>query len=127
MEFKFPKHDSPLRGKDVAIFVKKSRHITFKERLDLNFLSNNCDNLWIELSHSGFPPKMWRFYTMVIGVVYRNPSTVIGKIKIFRKNLQNVIFEIKKDCKIYYILGDFNIDVRKNDNHIVQYCNMLDC
>ena len=47
---------------------------------------------------------MWQFHT-IIGVVHRYPSTVIGKIETFCKNLQNVISEIKIEGKIFYILG----------------------
>ena len=126
IKFKFPKHDSRIRGKGVAIFVKKSRHGSCNERSDLKFLSNDCDNLWVELSYFGFPPDMRQFYTMVIGVVYRNPSEVRDKIETFCKNLQNVISKIKNEGKIFYILGDFNMDVRKYNNYIVQYCEMLE-
>ena len=129
-KFKFPKHDSLLRGKGVAIFIKKSRSFILKERLDLNLQMDDCSNLWIELSfsipNSSLPQAMWRFYTLIIGVVYRNPIVAIAKIKTFRKNLQNVISEIRKEGKIFYILGDINIDVRKTGNHIVQYCKMLE-
>ena len=127
MEFKFPEHHSRLRGKGVAIFVKKSRHFSPEERLDLNLRSDDCDNLWIELScpKPGFSTGMWQFH-IIIGVVYRNPSTIIGKIETFRENLQNVISKIKNEGKIFYILGDFNIDVRKYNEQVVQYCKMLE-
>ena len=117
---KFPPCSNPLRGKGVAIFVKRSNFLLYKrERSDLNFDPTDCNNVWLELCFG----NMYNFVVIVVGVIYRNPRHRNEDIGKFKSNLKSTITKIQNQT--FYIFGDININLRKYDTRIAEYCKML--
>ena len=116
--YSFSAQKKKPRGKGVAIYVNLSSFFKVQERFDLTLNIDECDNLWLEI-------KCWHNTRFVIGVIYRNPRTKKDKIKDFRVQMRNTISQIKHEKKVFYILGDLNLDMREQTNHMFEYCQML--
>ena len=66
----------------------------------------NCETIWVELTTAEGE--------IVVGCVYRHPDQKITDFDTFENKLKEKISKIKKDDKIIYVLGDFNIDMLAN-------------
>ena len=51
---------------------------------------------------------------MIVGCIYRPPDTDINS---FNDSLNDTLEQINKDGKTCYILGDFNINLFRAENH----------
>lgn len=87
-------------------------------RDDLHLTVNACENVWIELPDKEVGKKT------IIGVVYRHPG---NDIKVFQQELDKTLQKINKEKKLFYILGDFNIDLKHCQDHenTKSYVDML--
>ena len=107
-----------VRGKGVAIFVNFRSFFYIHKRGDLALRVDECDNLWLEINY-------WFFPNFVIGVIYRNPRTIKDKIRKFCVQMQKTISQIKRENKLFYILGDINLTMRDQTIRMFEYCQML--
>ena len=101
----------------VAMYVKSI--LKCIERKDLQFALTGCENLWIELTSVRT--------ILIIGVIYRHqfkdkPSERLNEFKLlFRKTIE----KIYKEAKLFYILGDFNMNLLLSEKQPREYKNFL--
>ena len=86
------------------------KHLNYLERPDLAIYDNDIESVFIEISkdnlHSG--------KNIIVGVLYRPPG---NDIRTFNEKLELILQKIRRENKISYILGDFNINLLNNDCH----------
>ena len=95
--------DFKERGGGISIFVKDN--LSFKHRSDLTTMLPFMECSFIEISYNN--------QNYLIGGIYRIPKTCINS---FIEQFNRLIEPIKYSHKII-LLGDYNIDFLKNDNH----------
>ena len=100
-------HRSSLGG-GVALCVMK--HLNYIERPDLALYDNDIESVFIEVNKD----KLHVEKNIIIGVLYRPPG---NDIRTFNEKLESILQKIRRENKISYILGDFNINLLNNDYH----------
>ena len=95
-------------GGGVSIFIRSG--LAFKRRDDLCVMSDNMECLFVELHSSSTDLKK----SIVVGVVYRPPNTPINE---FVDILEPKLSLIKRESKICYLTGDFNINLLNINVH----------
>ena len=95
-------------GGGVAICVK--RGISYIVRKDLCFSDELLESVFIELA--GDSSKFSN--NIVLAVIYRPPNT---NMNLFNEKMIAILDILKKEKKICYLLGDFNIDCFKAEHH----------
>ena len=100
-------HRSSLGG-GVALCVMK--HLNYIERPDLAPYDNDIESVFIEVNKD----KLHLETNIVIGVLYRPLG---NDIRTFNEKLESILQKIRRENKISYILGDFNINLLNNDYH----------
>ena len=97
---------SERNGGGVGIYVNNSS--SFKQRKDLDvFNSEIMESIFIEIIR----PKQ---SNIIIGTIYRPPDS---DIQLFIDNLANLLAKISNEQKICYLMGDFNLDLIKYQQH----------
>ncbi len=94
------------KGGGVSLFVKNG--ITFKLRSDLTVNNKEYQNLFIEIDKSLLSFSR----NIIIGVIYRPPST---SIKAFNEQLEQLLSNISQENKFAFITGDFNINTYESN------------
>ena len=94
--------DFKLRGGGISIFIKNN--LEFIQRTDLNIMLPYIECVFIEITYNN--------QKYIIGGIYRDPST---NTNLFIEKLNSIIEPLKSSHKII-LLGDYNIDLLKNDN-----------
>ena len=107
---------TPANAGGVAMYIS-SRFVVLN--LYTQFLKTEmCEDMFVELrSQDGIQ--------YICGTVNRHPKC---NFKIFNANLETQIIQLNKDKKIYYITGDFNVNISKNlpsDSTSNDYQHML--
>ena len=51
---------------------------------------------------------------VILGVIYRPPNTLI---EVFNEKLNEILNQIKREDKICYMIGDYNINLLNSENH----------
>ena len=100
-------HRSSLGG-GVALCVMK--HLNYIERPDLALYDNDIESVFIEVNKD----KLHSEKNIIIGVLYRPPG---NDIRTFNEKLESILQKIRRENKVSYILGDFNINLLNNDYH----------
>ena len=108
-------HRSSLGG-GVALCVMK--HLNYIERPDLALYDNrkwqdydnDIESVFIEINKD----KLHLEKNIIIGVLYRPPG---NDIRTFNEKLESILHKIRRENKVSYILGDFNINLLNNDYH----------
>ena len=79
--------------------------MTFKRRTDIDIFEEGVlESLFIEITCKG--------ESHLVGVVYRPPGS---DVSLFSQHLETVLDKVKnKRC---YLMGDFNLDLIKSDQH----------
>ena len=95
-------HRKDKTGGGVGIFVYKS--VQFKERNDLCLFDEYIECVIIEVDKSVFNTRG----NLVLVVLYRPPNT---DVKIFIQKLNIILDQIKRERKLCYIMGDYNINI----------------
>ena len=72
-----------------------------------NFSKSEC--LWLDISQNNFKTEL------TLGAVYRHPDQT--KIIEFVEKFSNSLSDLSHKKKVYYILGDFNINLHR-DNRV---------
>ena len=68
------------------------------------------ESVFIEIDKSVFQSSC----NIIIGVVYRMTNS---SVEVFNERLSDILNSVKKENKLFYLLGDLNIDLFKHDVH----------
>ena len=96
------------RGGGVAIYLKDS--LEFIVRPDLEIKHEFTESVFVEIDKSLYNTNK----NILIGCIYRVPNS---DIETFNKELDIVISHVSKEDKLIYLMGDFNIDLLKSNEH----------
>ena len=96
-----------MRG-GVAIFLKDD--VCYSIRTDLNHFDDVWESIFIEIDKD----ELCTNKNMIFGVIYRPPGT---NMSIFNDMLKHTLEVIRKEEKICYIMGDYNINLLNSDSH----------
>ena len=96
------------KGGGVALYVNDN--ISYIVRKDLEHFDCEMESLFIEVDSKVFQTPS----NIVIGIVYRMPD---ASIDIFHDRMADILNVINKENKLFYMLGDLNIDFLKCDEH----------
>ena len=93
--------DSKTKAGGVAFYIKES--LSFSRRNDRKVELPLVEDTWIEIKTNRGP--------VVVGVVYRHPTTSTCDCEKFSDNLFKIFYELNFGKFLFYVLGDFNIDL----------------
>jgi len=124
--YDFPNYTSVHRcrsnrvGGGVSLFIRENLEFVQRDDLTIHSHEGNVESIFIELPVSSSPTRK----NMILGCVYRPPDT---DIKDFTSHLALTLDTISKEGKTCFLLGDFNIDLLKNERHTLttDFLNML--
>ena len=92
----------------VGFYVKQN--LSYKQKSDININLNFVENMWIEVKTNNGP--------IVIGVIYRHPTTLVNDYESFSTNLCDIFADLRDSNTAFYAVGDYNIDLMQiNGNH----------
>ena len=82
---------------------------------------NSSECLWLELSENNSSNSKSKF---IVGVVYRHPDQT--KVDDFLASFSTCLSNLSDSKKVYYILGDFNINILQDNrsNSASEYINL---
>ena len=103
------KHRNNRQGGGVAIYVRQD--IPFIVRNDLVVFNEVIETVFVEVKKDFTACD----YDVIFVVAYRPPDT---DVVLFSDQLNCIQEKMKREKKLCYFLGDFNIDLLKNDFHI---------
>ena len=89
----------------VGFYIKEDK--LFTTRPDLTLSTNDFEALWVEMQNGSQ-------CNMICGVIYRHPH---GNMKDVMDFLNSTIEKIDREKKFCIILGDFNLELLKQDSH----------
>ena len=87
----------------VALYV--SNQIESQLRPDLTLMENYIETVFVEIISNSA--------TFVIGQIYRRPHT---NLESFNEKVQSIVEKIQQENKICVLVGDFNINLFKDNN-----------
>ena len=96
------------RGGGVSLLIRN--HIPFILRNDLAYFDSEMESVFIEIDKSVFQSNA----NIIIGLVYRMPDS---SVDVFNERLADISNYVQKENKLFYLLGDLNIDLFKHDVH----------
>ena len=96
------------RGGGVSLYIQKD--VECHRRKDLEVCSDVNECVFVELSGK----FIGQTHNVVIGTFYRPPNT---DITTYTDNLNQILSKIKNERKMCLLLGDFNIDLLKYQQH----------
>ena len=96
------------KGGGVSLHIHE--HLAYIERPDLNVFNDNIESIFVEVDKSDFSLDR----NVVIGVLYRPPNT---DIDVFNDYLGNILANVEREKKIFYIMGDYNINLLNHNSH----------
>jgi hypothetical protein len=96
-------------GGGVSVFVKEN--LNYSRRNDISIFNKIIELLFIEIINSSSSIKK----NIILGVIYRPPDT---DVVLFNDYLSDILSRIKKENKILYLIGDFNINLLNIDKHV---------
>ena len=96
------------RGGGVSLLIRS--HIPFVLRNDLAYFDSEMESVFIEIEKSVFHSNA----NIIMGVVYRMPDS---SVDMFNERLADILNSVQKENKLFYLLGDLNIDLFKHDVH----------
>ena len=105
-------------GGGVALCV--GDHVSFRERADLSHFSEELESIFMEIEKG----RQKNGCNVIIGVIYRPPNQDIPS---FNEKMNNIIHDLRKENKICYLLGDYNINILNYSSHIqtAQFVDMM--
>ena len=107
--YDFVESHRPVRtGGGVGIYLK--RDIPFQHRTDLIIHSDLCEYIFVEIEKEIFQQSK----NIVIAVIYRPPGT---DLKAFSDAMHDLLNAIKRENKIFYLMGDYNINLLNYGKH----------
>lgn len=109
----FIKNKSNRTGGGVCLYVKNSLQVKMCE-LALEDQCDQCESLFIEINGND--------KSLIVGVLYRPPNSALDT---FFHNLGALLHKINKLQKDCILLGDYNIDISKEDGAKHDFLNTL--
>lgn len=103
------KHRTGRSGGGVSLLISES--MNYNVRNDLSIYNDCIESLFIEI-----PPCSTIQKEVVVGVIYRPPNTNVND---FTTHITDLLSTVKKESKLCYLLGDFNINLLNSDTHIL--------
>ena len=97
------------RGGGVSLFIHKK--LSAKCREDLNVNQSFMEAIFVEIPKDEIGTNK----CIIVGTIYRPPNQ---DVSIFTDSLTEILHNIRKEGKLLYIMGDFNINLLDTDNHI---------
>ena len=102
-------HRDHKRGGCVAIMVRND--YVYDHRKDLDVMEEHIEGVFIEIE---------KFYlnqdkNIIIGSLYRPPNTCVNT---YNAELTKILGKIQKENKKCYLMGDFNLNLLKIDEHL---------
>ena len=92
----------------VGFYIKQN--LSYKQKSGININLNFVENMWIEVKTNNGP--------IVIGVIYRHPTTLVNEYESFSTNLCDIFADLRDSNTAFYAVGDYNIDlIQINGNH----------
>ena len=95
-------------GGGVSLFLKND--ITYNERTDLDISNDIFESIFVEINKEQFSSPS----NIIIGVIYKMPNT---DISIFNEHIANILNKIKRENKLAYFMGDYNINLMNSSSH----------
>ena len=92
--------------KDRGVTLYINENIPCTIRHDLDFFDSEMESLFIKLDNNVFKTSS----NVFIGIVYRMPDS---SIDIFNHRTTDILNTVNKENKLFYMLGDLNIDLLK--------------
>ena len=99
--YEFIHCDSTTKAGGVGIYIKKT--LPYKQKSDINIKLSFVENIWIEVKAATGP--------IVVGVIYRHPTTLVNDYECFTTNLCDIFTELCANNIAFYAVGDYNIDL----------------
>ena len=99
--YNFFHKDSPTNAEGIAIYALKKHQFKVIQEFKLNL--KGCEELWIKLISNKYLA-----HDITIGAIYQHPTSDTEE---FSGTLCNSISKINKHKKLFYVVGDFNIDI----------------
>lgn len=99
-------------GSGVCLFVRSNMHA---DVCDLAVNDNHTDSLFVEIKND-------KGKNTIVGVIYRPPDS---DLNIFNTKLEEILLHLNRTNKDCVLLGDFNIDVSKDDAAKNDFINTL--
>ena len=101
-------------GGGVSLFI--SSNIKYKELTEFYISNDNLECLFVEAEIDSAKE--------IIGIVYRPPNS---NVDTFTSLLNDILDKLKMNNKHCWIMGDFNIDLMKNNSHkpTTDFINMM--
>ena len=96
------------RGGGVALYVAES--LRYSSRNDLNCQTDTLEGIFVELDKTCTNSDK----NIVVGCIYRPPGT---DLKLFIDQMVTKLEMIKKENKLCYLLGDFNVNLLNYETH----------
>ena len=93
--------DSITKAGGVGFYVKQI--LLYKPKTKINIELNFVENMWIEVKTT--------IGLIVIGVIYRHPTTLVNDYEFFPTNLCDIFAELRASNTVFYTVGDYNIDL----------------
>ena len=106
--FMSEKHRVNRSGGGVALLVKEG--LPCIERADISGFDDVCESIFIEID------KEFHNFNknILVGVIYRTPNSNVSN---FNDYFGTLLEKIRKENKICYFMGDFNIDLLNYESH----------
>ena len=102
------RHESVVRdtrlGGGVSVFIKDTHE--YRLRNDLAVNDDIFESIFIEITN--LPTKI------IVGSIYRPPAT---NLRDSNQHLIEIITKFRRENKLAYLLGDFNVDLLKSNQH----------
>ena len=89
-----------------------SNSIQYNLRSDLKLFNEYIGTIFIEIDKSQCKSTK----NIIIGTVYRPPNK---NINVFLSGIKEILSILKKENKLIYIMGDFNINLLNIDKHLL--------
>ena len=96
------------RGGGVSLYIRDE--ISFATRNDLGYFDSEMESIFMEIDKDIFRTNS----NIVIGLIYRMPDS---SVDVFNERISDILNTAYKEHKIFYCIGDLNIDFFKYDVH----------
>ena len=97
------------RGGGVSHHIRDG--ISHIKRNELEYFDNDLESIFIGIDNNTFMTNS----NIIIAVTYRMPNS---SVEIFNERISDILNAIQREKKIFYLIGDLNIDFLKSDAHI---------
>ena len=96
------------QGGGVAVCIEE--HLSYFERPDISLFESDLESIFIEIDKEQLRIKK----NVIVGTIYRPPGT---DIKSFNDKFTILLSDLRKENKICYLIGDFNINLLNHESH----------